>query len=249
MSLAVALPATAEKSLGPVHLIQLDVKGPTVAALRQAPKNLNTEDFLEKYQKYSQKASDFIGSKNLDSFPSAGTCFAEYPCFSIGKPGVAKIGDKPELSQDQFDGLAREILSVPQITFDQSNHDTVLNGLKKTYHGAVLEVVAPPGTMSSEVLIGMAFDMFKVQSGSTSTNSVRATQAATDGQQEPLLAMCLYPEGIDNNVAQNFCTGKELDGSPMAKATRPLDKRFSLDGILTGFCQLVDIPLLCEKSG
>jgi hypothetical protein len=93
----------------------------------------------------------------LDSFPSAGTCFAEYLCFSIGKLGVAKIGDKPELSQDQFDGLAREIFSVPQITFDQSNHDTVLNGLKKTYNGAVLEVVAPPGTMSSEVLIGMAF--------------------------------------------------------------------------------------------
>jgi hypothetical protein len=57
--------------------------------------------------------------------------------------------------------------------------------------------------------------MYKLQSANSSTNSIRATQAATNGQVSPMLGPCFHPAGTDMMVAQNFSTGKHLDSISM----------------------------------
>jgi hypothetical protein len=232
-----------------VQELPADVQGPNTGALRHIPSNLPADElsFLNKYQPHSNVASAQIGSKDQDPFTSSGYCFAEYPCFSVQKGGVATIGTGGEITKEQVSKILDDLLSNPQATFDQSNKDTVFSGLKTTVDGAVLEVIASPGTIDSNFLAGMVFDMYKMQSDNPSTNSIRAVQAKTDGKDQPFVGLCLYPQSADPTKAYNFCLGKELDGTPMPAKSLKV-KRFSIQGGLSFICGLIEVPLLCHHD-
>jgi hypothetical protein len=119
------------------------------------------------------------------------------------------MGSAPAITTDQISALLDQMTANASVTYDQSNHDSVFNSYKTTAPGgATLEVIASPGSMDSRVTASMVFDMYKLQSADSSTNSIRAVQAATDDQAPPMLALYLYPAGTDTMAAQNFCAGK-----------------------------------------
>jgi len=187
-------------------------------------------------------------------FCSDGLCYQESPCFSVDRVSVANIPSTigqavAPLTIPQFTTLLDSILANPNTTFDDSNHDTVFSGLKTIVGGAALEVIAPKSTIDSAFLAGLIFDTYKA-SANSGGNAVRAVQAQQDGGPAPSIAICLYPQAADSTSSQNFCFGKELDGSsPSVVTKRALDARFSLVGILGGFCAFLDIPLLCPNEG
>lgn len=51
-----------------------------------------------------------------------------------------------------------------------------------------------------------------MQHNDPATNSIRAVQAATNDEERPFIALCLYPEGSDVTKARNVCLGNELEG-------------------------------------
>lgn len=149
----------------------------------------------------------------------------------------------PALTLPQVSSLLDSLLETTDTTFDNSNHDTVFTGLKTTLNGAVMEVIAPQSTVPSSLVAGMVLDTFKASIGS-GANAVRSVEAQEDGGPAPTVAICLYPDGADAVASQNFCVGKELDGSVdlTTSATTASKRSFSLFG---EFCSLIDIPLLC----
>jgi hypothetical protein len=44
----------------------------------------------------------------------------------------------------------------------------------------------------------MIFNMYKLHSADSSTNSIRAAQATTNGQASPMLGLCLYPADVND---------------------------------------------------
>jgi hypothetical protein len=248
--LVVALPATAVSSaqaaLATVQVLDANVSGPNTSALPQAPADISAaqKGFLDKYQPASNAASEFIGQKNSDKFTSAGYCYAQYPCFSVQNGAVVSIGTAPAITQDQVSALLDQILASPNVTFAEGKSANSLTGTSFSAGNTVLDIVSPPGMVPPNVVAGMAFDLYKMQAGGQSTNSVRGLQAASDNAPYANVALCLYPSGVDQNSASNFCSGKEPDGSVVSAGSK-LAKRFSLDEILTAFCSHVDIPILC----
>jgi hypothetical protein len=243
-------PAIVPKATGPtIQDIPQTISGPNLSGLAHQPTNLSADDkaFLSKYQPYSNTASDLIRPKQNDKFSAAGWCFEETPCFSVDRVSVvampAASGQPlPALTTAQVSALLDSILATTNTTFDNSNHDTVFTGLKTALNGAVLEVIAPQSTVPSSLVAGMVMDTFKASIGS-STNAVRSVEAQADGGAAPSVAICLYPAGADSTASQNFCVGKELDGSVARSTPVTISKRsFSLFGDL---CSLIDIPLLC----
>jgi hypothetical protein len=236
-----------------VQTIAQAVAGPNLAGLVHEPSDLSgdAKALLSKYQTYADAASTFIGAKQSDMFSSAGFCFQESPCFSVDRVSVAEISSAsgqsiPSVGVTQISALLDSILAQPSTTFDDSNHDTVFSGLKSTVNGVTLEIIAPKSTVPSAFVAGMVFDTYKA-SVNSATNAVRAVQAQQDGAAPPSIAICLYPATADVTGSQNFCLGKELDGSAVntAVAQRALAARFSLEGLWDGFCHTIDIPILC----
>jgi hypothetical protein len=211
--------SVAKASFAPVQLIPQTVQGPHIKALAHTPKNLTstTRAFLDAYQPYSTVANNFTGVKNGDKFSSTGLCFSEYPCFSVNHGAVASVGTKPKVTNDQISALLDSVLAAQYVTFDHTHHDKVSTGFKTSKNGATLEVIAPAGILPSFVLAGMAFDMFKLQPNNAHTNSIRVMQAPSEIQPNPEMALCVYPDlgsnKADIKAMQNFCAGKELDGS------------------------------------
>lgn len=255
MSLAAALPSPLTKdamplrrAAGNIQILPADVHGPETGALRPVPADLSSSlhMFLEKYQPLANAASAQIGAKQSAVFTSAGHCFTDYPCFSVERGAMASIGDKEEVSQEQVSAILDRLTTTPTVTFE---HDAtaMLSGLKLTHNQATLEVIATQGTMPSNLLAGMVFDMYKMQHDDPSTNSIRAVQAATDGQERPFVALCLYPEGANAAEARNFCLGNELDGQ-RTTLTQDKSKRFSIEHGLNFLCGLVKLPLLCHDN-
>ncbi|KAF8848146.1 hypothetical protein BDZ45DRAFT_811003 [Acephala macrosclerotiorum] len=245
------IPTVVPKATGPaVQAIPLTVSGPNLSELAHQPANLTADAkaFLSKYQTYSNVASTLLGPKQNDKFSAAGWCFQETPCFSVGRVSVvampAASGQPlPALTTAQVSSLLDSLLATTNTAFDNSNHDTVFTGLKTTLNGAVMEVIAPQSTVPSSLVAGMVLDTFKASIGS-SANAVRSVEAQEDGGPVPTVAICLYPDGADAAASQNFCVGKELDGSvALSTPATIVNKRsFSLFGDL---CSLIDIPLLC----
>jgi hypothetical protein len=159
---------------------------------------------------------------------------------------MASIGDKEEVSQEQVSAILDRLTTTPTVTFE---HDatTMLSGLKLTLNQATLEVIALQGTMPTNFLAGMVFDMYKMQHDDPTTNSIRAVQAATDGQERPFVALCLYPEGANATEARNFCLGNELDGE-RTPFSQDKSKRFSIEHGLNFLCGLVKIPIICHEN-
>jgi hypothetical protein len=241
------LPIAIPRSTGSaVQAIPQAISGPNTSGLAHQPSNLSTDAqaFLGKYQTYANTASDLIGPKQNDKFSAAGWCFEETPCFSVDSVSVVAMPNSagqpfPVLTVAQVSSVLDSLLATPNTTFTNDNHDTVFTGLKTTVNGAVLEIIAPQSTVQSSLVAGMVLDTFKASIGSGG-NAVRAVEAQQDGGPAPSTAICLYPDGADVTASQNFCVGKELDGS-LAPST--VNKRgFSLFGDL---CSLIDIPLLC----
>lgn len=245
--------SAAGASLTPVQLLPEPVQGPNTQSLAHAPSNLTsgTRAFLDAYQPYSTVADAFTGSKKGDRFSSTGHCYSEYPCFSVNHGAVASVGSQPEVSADQMSALLDSVLAMQYVTFDHSHPDMALSGFKTSQQGATLEVIAPNGILPSSILAGMAFDMFKLQSNNARMNAIRAVQAPSDGQPQPTMALYVYPDlgssTADIKAVQNFCVGKELDGT-ITPANPQLSKRFSIDGLLGGFCAFIDVPLICPSS-
>ena len=233
-----------------VQIFPADVHGPNTAALHHAPADLldDLKSFLDKYQPLANNASANIGAKDQDLFTSAGHCFAEYPCFSVERGAMASIGDSEEITPIQVSALLDKLLSTPVATFDHTRPQSPLSGLRLTTNQATLEVVAPPGTISTTFLAGMVFDMYKMQHNDPTTNAIRAVQAKTDNQERPFVALCLYPEDADLAQAYNFCISNELDGSQTV-ISQPFSKRFSLEGGFSFLCGIIKIPLLCHEDG
>jgi hypothetical protein len=234
-----------------VQALPTEIHGADKGALPQVPGNLPSDmkAFLDKYQSYSDKAMGIIGSVNNDLFAKSGHCYSEYPCFSVERPAVTTIGTKEEVKKDQVAAILDAITGSPNVEISQTNPGIPYNSFVKTINGATLQVIAPKGTVDSNLLTGMVFDMFKLQADDASTNAIRAIQAQTDGQGRPFLAMCLYPEGADQAASFNFCIGNEQDGSPTPLNPSQNTKRFSIEesvGDIWGFgCSLIDIPILC----
>lgn len=139
------------------------------------------------------------------------------------------------------------LTSSSTVTLERAHGDNSRSGLKVTANQATLEVIAVPGTISANFLAGMVFDMFKMQHDDPATNSIRAVQAKTDGEERPFMALCLYPEGADPTQVHNFCLGNHLDGSPAFLAQR-MAKRLSIEGGLGFLCGMIEIPLICHDT-
>jgi hypothetical protein len=135
---------------------------------------------------------------------------------------------------------------VPTATYAPTFANMV-SGLKVTANQATLEVIASQGTVPSNVLAGMVFDMYKMQHDDPATNAIRAVQAKPDGQERPFVALCLYPEGVDATQAHNFCLRNGLDGSPMPY-TRALAKRFSFEHGIQFLCRMIPVLILCHEN-
>jgi hypothetical protein len=257
VSTAIAFPAKVDSRspLVGVQAVAQSIAGPNLEGLSHEPSNLpaDVQAVLDQYQIYSNQASSAIGPKQSDMFCSGGWCYQESPCFSVDRVSVANIPSTigqavAPLTISQFTTLLDSILANPNTTFDDSNHDTIFSGLKTTAGGAILEVIAPKSTINSAFLAGLIFDTYKA-SANSGGNAVRAVQAQQDGGPAPSVAICLYPQAADSTNSQNFCLGKNLDGSsPSITNKRALHARFSLVGLLGGFCAFLDIPLLCPSE-
>lgn len=257
VSTAIAFPAkvNSRSPLVGVQAVAQSIAGPNLEGLSHEPSDLPTDvqAVLNQYQTYSNQASSAIGPKQSDMFCSDGWCYQETPCFSVDRVSVANIPSTigqvvAPLTISQFTALLDSILANPNTTFDDSNHDTVFSGLKTTVGGATLEVIAPKSTISSAFLAGLIFDTYKA-SANSGGNAVRAVQAQQDGGPAPSMAICLYPQAVDSTSSQNFCFGKELDGSLSGVVNkRALDARFSVQGLLGGICAFLEIPILCVKD-
>lgn len=256
MELAVALPSQLASSTlsrraenNAVQLLPANIHGPDTSALQHAPANLSSDlrSFLQKYQPLADLASKEIGPKEEDFFTSSGHCFTEFPCFSVERGAIATIGSEEEVMPQQMSAILDQMLLSPTVAFE---HDaaTSLSGFMLTADKATLKVIATQGSMSSSLLAGMVFDMYKMQSNSPATNAIRAVQAKTDGKERPFLALCVYPEQADSVQAHNFCLGNELDGTSSSAHTKSKDKRQSIEGLLSGICSFIEIPLLCHDS-
>jgi hypothetical protein len=249
---ALRLPVELRGVTGSVQALSKDIIGADWASLVHAPSNLpaSQKAFLDKYQPLSEKALSAISPVDNGAFSKAGSCFAEYPCFSVERGAVATIGDKQEVTRDQVSAILDHLTSSPTAVIDQSNSDTMFSSLKVTKNQATLQVIAAPGTIQSDILAGMVFDMFKLQSEDPATNAIRAVKAKTDGKERPFFALCLYPEGADKTQeAYNFCIGNQLDGTPtLAPPKRSQDKRFSFEGGVSMLCSFIKIPLLCHEE-
>ncbi|KAF2651335.1 hypothetical protein K491DRAFT_682226 [Lophiostoma macrostomum CBS 122681] len=234
-----------------VQPLPTEIHGADKGALPHVPATLPSDmkAFLDKYQPYSNKAMGVIGSVNNDHFSKSGHCWQEYPCFSVERPAVTTIGNKEEVKKDQVSAILDSISGSPTVEISQTNSGNPYNSFVKTQNGATLQVIAPKGTVDSNLLTGMVFDMFKLQSDDASTNAVRAIQAQTDGKARPFLAICLYPEGADKVSAFNFCIGDEQNGSPTPLDPSQNSKRFSLeetaDGLMGFGCSLIHLPIVC----
>lgn len=247
-----AFPAILQRAAGSTNIVQAipeAVSGPTLSELPHEPSDLaaDVKAFLTKYQPYANNASDLIGPKQADKFSAAGLCFEETPCFTVNSVSVVSIPTTsgqpvPALSIAQVSSILDSLLAHPQTTFDDSDHSTVFSGLKMASNGAVLEVIAPKGTVASSLVAGMVLDTYKA-SVNSGANAVRAIEAQRDGATSPSVALCLYPSSANATASQNFCVGKELDGSVVPNTLgKRFNKRFSLFG---DFCALIDIPILC----
>jgi hypothetical protein len=159
---------------------------------------------------------------------------------------MASIGTQEEVTQEQVSAILDRLVSAPTATYAPTSSN-MLSGLKVTANQATLEVIASQGTVPSNFLAGMVFDMYKMQHDNPATNAIRAVQAKTDGQERPFVALCLYPEGVDATQAHNFCLGNTLDGSPMPQM-QANTKRFSLEHGISFLCGLIPIPLLCHEN-
>jgi hypothetical protein len=203
--------------------------------------------FLDKYQPLSNDASAFIGSKNGDNFTSSGLCFSEYPCFSVDFASTVGIGSTAPISQVQMAGLLDAITAMPVVQFDQASTDSPLNGFKVTSNGVVFEVISSPGMVSSSVMAGVAFDLYKIQGDDSKSNSIRGLLAATDNAPNPFKALCLYPEAADAGMAGDFCAARDPFGAS-EKVAKLAKRGLSVAGLLSGFCGLVDVPILCPEE-
>jgi hypothetical protein len=215
-----------------------------------------TMDFLNKYQKYSEEAEDYLGDHEA-SFTNAGYCFDETPCLTVSKIGTAvlRTSDKktlPEISNAQIGKILDKIVSAPNVTLGPTNDGTPVNGYFLTEGGATLKVIGPSGNFTSAVLAGFVFDSWKVQAGDNPANAVRSRLCKNNDAKQFPLGFCLYPETADENYAGNFCFGKELDGSNGKNGqhskreidARSVEARSILD-IAAGLCSIVEIPLIC----
>jgi hypothetical protein len=209
------------------------------------PSNLDatTKAFLDKYQPLSDAASTFIGPTKNDLFDSAGFCYVDYPCFSVEEAAVATVDSTPAITQTQMAGLLDNITANSTVTFGQSATDEI-SGMQISSNGAVLEIISAPAMWPSDAMAGVAFDLFKLQGGDSSSNAIRAFLAATDGAPNPMIALCLYPEAANRAAVSDFCLGMDLvGGSSGAKV-----KRFSFAGVLGNFCSNHNVPLLCTDA-
>jgi hypothetical protein len=218
-----------------VHVLDATITGADKTAFPPVPAQLDGAQraFLEKYQPLSDAALTKVAPVSHTSFSAAGFCFSEFPCLSVAHVAVATVGDKEEVEREQVAAILDRLTASPNTTFG-AVPGKLFTGLRVAEKGAILDVIAAPGTMESNVLGGLVFDMFKLQSDDVSTNAIRAAPAPTDGHAADPLALCLYPEGADAQRAFNFCTGKELDGSagPSGKPGRA--KRGLISDLFSG---------------
>jgi hypothetical protein len=248
--------STSETYPAPVESIEQNTKGGQ-KDISSVP--AGTMEFLTKYQKYSEEAEDYLGDHE-SSFTNAGYCFDQTPCLTVGKIGTAvlRTSDKktlPEISKDQIGKILDKIVSTENVTLGPTKDGTVVNGYYLTESGATLKVIGPSGNFSSAVLAGFVFDSWKVQAGDNPANAVRSRLCRNNNPKQFPFGFCLYPESADATYAQNFCLGKELDGSAAKSASkrdtmkREIDARTiearSLLDIAAGLCSIVEIPLIC----
>jgi hypothetical protein len=214
-----------------------------------------TMDFLEKYQKYSEEAEDYLGDHE-PSFTNSGYCFNETPCLTVSNIGTAVLRTTDnktllEISNDQIGKILDKIVSTPNVTFGATKDGTSVNGYFLSESGANLKVIGPSGNFSSSVLAGFVFDSWKVQAGDNPANAVRSRLSLNSNPNQFPLGFCLYPQTADQTYARNFCFGMELDGSASKTTSkrdingRSIEARSFLGGIASAICKIIHIPLIC----
>ena len=199
-----------------VKVLPQDVTG-TETSLWPKPtghKYKHHEKVLKKYQPFCDKASKAIGNKVHNHFSAEGLCNQEQPCITITNATIAHI--EPEkgkkikrIGEKQISGLIDSITKAKDIKLDKTIHEKLLNGSEQTFEGVVARVIAPRPTMSSEELAGFYFDMWKMVATHKKPTSIRAAKAQTDGKPVELISFCMYPEGSNKEMAENFCLGRD----------------------------------------
>ena len=211
----------------------------------------DVKSFLSSYQPDAAAAATHAAIAHFRDFPDEGLCTQPDPCFSVSRVGFAHIQDQSALTIPQMDELLHTILSKPEVTFDRrSDPDTILIGTKIETSNLTLKVIARAGHMPSSLLAGTVFDLFKAQGLGSESNAVRGLGVGGGEHDRSVMGLCVYPSGTNSTTAINFCYGKELDGThrPTSPSTPANQKRgISLEGIVAGFCGLVDVPLLCPS--
>src|SRR3954464_15930734 len=86
----------ARSASGGVQVLPAAIVGADRAALVPAPTNLPADHRrpLDKYQPLSEKAFVAVSPVQKGAFSNSGTCFAEYPCFSVHRRNLATLGTK-----------------------------------------------------------------------------------------------------------------------------------------------------------
>ncbi|MCJ1355822.1 MAG: hypothetical protein MMC33_005814 [Icmadophila ericetorum] len=200
----------------PVKVLPQDITA-TATSLWPKPtghKYKHHEKVLKKYQPFCDKASKAIGDKSHNHFSAEGLCNQAQPCMTVTNATIAHIAPEKgkkikHIGDKQISGLLDSVVKMKDVKLDKSIHEKLLNGSEQTFEGVVGRVIAPKLTMSAEELAGFYFDMWKIIATYKKPTAIRAAKAQTDGKPVELMSFCMYPEGSNKEMAENFCLGRD----------------------------------------
>lgn len=212
------------------------------------PQGDGNTSLLDKYQGLSNAASAYVGAQGNGQGPTTGNCSTAYPCSSISRVGSAHLAPtSAALDDDQVSTLLNHMTASATLTLDHSDPSTVLSGMKLStgVDGTTVAVIGPPGTIDSQALAGMVWDMYKAADPAhNNVNVVRATDATGAGQLHPMLALCLYPTALEGDAVRSYCMARGEGATPQKRGVlaRDVQKRSLFDSL----CSAIDIPIICS---
>ena len=204
----------ASKKFTEVQALKQDITGadPTEWPKADGHQAERYKKMLDKYQKFSEEASEDIGAKSHNHFSSAGLCDQKHICVTITNASIAQLepaqGKKPKaVGKKQMAALLNHVSTQKTITLNKEIHKGFLHRGKQKVEGVVARFTAPKKEIKPEVLAGYLFDAWKLMALEKEPTAIRAVRAQTDGQPIELMSFCLYPEGFKKKQVKNFCLG------------------------------------------
>ena len=177
-------------------------------------------EFLNRWQKLSNKVSDEIGAKSKNDFSSKGVCSKQFPCQTITNASTAKLDkdDKNEAKKlkpvdiKKMDKFLTKLSKKKKVNLKHHIQKDLVYAGEVHYAGVVARLTeVNKKEMSGEHAAGLIFDAYKLIILEKKAKGVRAVVAQTDGQQKVMRAVCLFPKGAHTAQADNFCRGNDLE--------------------------------------